>query len=97
MKTVKSKGAVKGRGAREQHLLVIEALCDLSKIAGYLKEQDWEAIRLISEYVKHDVPVELSKTDPALYKRLREAITNYHLAGWTKLHVPEKTLITRNG
>ena len=73
---------------RRDEQAVYDLLFCQELIPKVLKQKDWKLIDLLTEYVRRDAPKILSKTDPALYKRIREAITEYHLRGWTHLHVP---------
>lgn len=50
-------------------------------LARRLKEPRWADVAALVRYVQHDVPPNLAMTDPALYRALREGITQFHLRG----------------
>jgi len=56
-------------------------------LARRLKERRWADVAALLRYVKHDVPPSLAQTDPALYRTLREGITQFYLRGGGALNL----------
>jgi len=67
--------------AREEELTAREMLEKPELLARRLKERRWADVAALVRYVQHDVPPALALTDPALYRTLREGVTNFHLRG----------------
>ena len=67
--------------AREEELIAREMLEKPELLARRLKERRWADVAALLRYVQHDVPPNLAMTDPALYRVLREGITQFHLRG----------------
>ena len=67
--------------AREEELTARLLLENQELIDVYLKEKRWAEVAALVRYVRRDVPAALAQTDPALYRRLREQITRFHLLG----------------
>jgi len=67
--------------AREEELTAREMLEKPELLARRLKERRWADVAALLRYVKHDVPPSLAQTDPALYRTLRDGITQFHLRG----------------
>ena len=47
--------------------------------------RDWELLRELARLADEGPPVDLARTDPKLFERWRDAVTRYHLGGWTKM------------
>lgn len=71
--------------AREEDLIAREMLEKPELLARRLKERNWAHVAALVRYVQHDVPPALALTDPALYRTLREGVTQFHLRGGGKL------------
>ena len=56
-------------------------LADQSKIDLYLKQKRRAELAALVRFARRDVPVELARTDPALYRQLREQITRVFRRG----------------
>jgi hypothetical protein len=67
--------------AREEELIAREMLEKPELLARRLKERRWADVAALLRYVQHDVPPNLAMTDPALYRALREGITQFYLRG----------------
>lgn len=67
--------------AREEELIAREMLEKPELLARRLKERRWADVAALLRYVQHDVPTSLAMTDPALYRVLREGITQFNLRG----------------
>jgi hypothetical protein len=50
-----------------------------------IRARDWELLREVARLAKEDAPIELAATDPTRYRALREAITRFHLGGWSAM------------
>lgn len=72
---------------RSKRSLRVEAINILinRKVAFVAKERDWELLEEVARIAQDDAPVDLAATDPSLFIALRNAITSYHLAGWTNM------------
>jgi predicted transcriptional regulator len=68
--------------AREQEPLARHYLAHQGEIARLLKEKRWEEFFILAEYAAKDVPTDLAHTDQALYRLLREQITEYRIRVW---------------
>lgn len=66
---------------REEELTARALLENQDLIDVYLHERRWAELAALVRYVQRDVPAALATTDPALYRRLREQITRFHLRG----------------
>lgn len=51
--------------------------------------RDVERLREVARLAKEDAPAALSSTDPALFVAWRDAVTKFHLKGWTHM-TPER-------
>ena len=67
--------------AREEEQIARLLLENQELVDVYLSERRWAEVAALVRYVRRDVPPELARTDPALYRRLREQITRFHLLG----------------
>ena len=72
------------RSARTLHVDAQEALIG-QKMAALVKAKDWELLHAVARLAQEDAPPVLAITDPALFQTLRKAVTQYHLAGWTRM------------
>jgi len=82
---------VSGEGKRTARALHVEALDALlnGRMAAIAVARDWELLREVARLAAEDAPLELSRTDPALFANWRAAVTKYHLKGWTQM-TPER-------
>ncbi|MDT3687912.1 MAG: hypothetical protein RO009_23035 [Pseudorhodoplanes sp.] len=76
------------RTARTLYTEALDALIK-GRMAEVLVARDWEMLREIARLAKEDAPLSLSSTDPALFMTWREAVTKYHVKGWTHM-TPER-------
>ncbi|MBP0439134.1 hypothetical protein [Tianweitania sediminis] len=67
-------------------------------MSSLVKERRWELLAEVARLASEDAPTDLAVTDPALFKSWREAVTRYHLRGWTRM-TPERVrrLVERSG
>ena len=70
------------RSARSLHVDSLEALLK-GRMAKLIIDRDFELLREVARLAQADAPVDLAMTDPARYRAIREAVTRYHLKGWT--------------
>lgn len=84
--------------ARSKRTLRVEAMDALIRDAtvSVAKRHDWELLEEIARIVQADAPIDMAATDPAMFVTLRNAITRFHLKGWTRM-TPERvrTIATR--
>ena len=71
--------------ARQRELMARHSLAHAEQIPVCLKERRWEELAALVEFAEKDAPRSLTHTDPALYRMLREQITEFRLRGWTCL------------
>ena len=75
--------------AREEELTARTLLENQELIDIYLHQRRWPELAALVRYVRRDVPPALAATDPALYRRLREQITRFHLRGGGCFSLPQ--------
>lgn len=76
------------RTKRDLRVEAIDALLR-NQIVAAGKRRDWDLLEEIARVAQEDAPVDLAATDPSLYVALRNAITRFHLVGWTYM-TPER-------
>jgi hypothetical protein len=76
---------------RTPRTLYVEALEALlkGKMAAVAISRDWELLREVARLAQEDAPTALSSTDASLYISWRNAVTKFHLKGWTHM-TPER-------
>lgn len=62
--------------------LLIGSLTDRYAIAKAILALDKVALASAARIVRADAPIELARSDPARYRALRTAITNYRIRGY---------------
>ena len=67
--------------AREEELTARALLAEPAQVDVYLKQKRWAELAALVRFARRDVPVQLAQTDPALYRQLREQITQFFLRG----------------
>jgi hypothetical protein len=67
--------------AREEELTARALLADPELVNIYFHQKRWAELAALVRYARRDVPIQLAQTDPALYRQLREQITNFFLRG----------------
>jgi len=72
---------------RQQEIIAQSLLVRHDGIAKALKERRWADVGVAVEFAQNDLPKDLAITDPALYRSLREAITNFYLRGGGALNL----------
>lgn len=70
---------------RTKRTLYLQALDILlkGKMASVLISKDFELLKEIAKLAQKDAPLSLSATDPSLFLAWRNAVTKFHLKGWT--------------
>ena len=68
--------------ARQRELTARYLLAHPDQIPVFLKQRKWAELAALVEYAAHDAPLSLVYTDPALYRLLRQQITEFRLRGW---------------
>jgi hypothetical protein len=88
---------VSGQGKRTARALRVEALDALlnGRMAAIALARDWELLREVARLATEDAPIELSRSDPALFANWRAAVTKYHLKGWSQM-TPERVDAVRD-
>lgn len=70
---------------RTRELAARHLLAHPDQIPICLKQRQWDELAALVEFAAQDVPRSMAQTDPALYRVLREQITEFHLRGWSCL------------
>ena len=72
---------------RSVRTLYVEALETLIRgdVARVMAARDWELLREVAHLAQEDAPHDLAFTDPALFRTWREAVTKFHLAGYSSM------------
>ena len=72
---------------RSTRTLYVDALDALlrQRMAALVKARDWELLREVARLAQEDAPHDLAFTDPALFKTWRQAVTKFHLAGYSAM------------
>jgi len=70
---------------RSRELAARHLLTHPDQIPVCLKQRQWDELAALVEFAAKDVPLSLAQTDPALYRVLREQITEFNLRGWSCL------------
>jgi hypothetical protein len=70
---------------RQRELTARHLLAHPEQIPVYLKQRKWEPLAALVEFASKDAPLSLAHTDPALYRLLRQQITDFRLRGWSCL------------
>lgn len=83
------------RSKRTLHVEAIDALIR-NRIAAVAKSRDWELLEEIAKLAKDDAPVDLAMTDPSMFIALRNAITRFHLGGWSNMTPDRVRAVARN-
>jgi hypothetical protein len=71
--------------ARECEMTARYLLGHLEEVPVYLKGRRWAELQALVEFVSRDAPPDLAQTDPALYRLLRQQITEFRIRGWSCL------------
>lgn len=75
------------QSARQKELQARHLLAHQDEIPVLLKEKRWAEVAVVAEFAAKDVPDDLAQTDPALYRLLRQQITEYRVRGWHLLNL----------
>jgi hypothetical protein len=54
-------------------------------MSSVVKARNWNLLKEVARLACEDAPTDLTMTDPDLFRRWREAVTAYHLRGWTNM------------
>jgi hypothetical protein len=71
--------------ARQRELTARHLLAHPEQVPVYLKQRRWQELAALVEFAEKDAPPSLTNTDPALYRMLRQQITEFRLRGWSCL------------
>lgn len=74
--------------ARDREVFAIQFLLSGESPARLAVERRFDEARAVMAYIRADVPDSLAMTDPQLYRRLRNRITELKMAGFglTRYH-----------
>ena len=66
---------------REEEL-VARTLLERPELVGRIwKERRWSELAALVRFARRDVPLDLARTDPALFRTLRQGITDFWFNG----------------
>jgi len=68
--------------SRELHIFVTDFILSGRTPGELLAEKRPEEAQAVLEYVRKGPPLSMAMTDPSLFTRLRDAITQLALGGW---------------
>jgi hypothetical protein len=71
--------------ARQCELTARHLLAHPEQIPVQLKQRRWQELAALVEFAEKDAPRSLTHTDPALYRMLRQQITEFRLRRWSCL------------
>jgi len=72
---------------RQRELTARHLLAHPEQLSVYLKQRRWEELAALVEFAENDAPRSMTHTDPALYRMLRQQITEFRLRGWSCLNL----------
>jgi hypothetical protein len=72
---------------RQRELAARHLLAYPEQIPVYLKHRRWDELAALVDFAAKDASLGLVHTDPALYRLLRQQITEFRLRGWTCLNL----------
>jgi hypothetical protein len=72
------------RTARSLHVEALDVLLK-GRMAEVAVARDWELLEEVARLACDDAPRDLAVTDSSLFVAWREAVTKYHLKGWTNM------------
>lgn len=81
------------RSKRDLYVEVLDVLLN-NRLGATAKSRDWSLLEEVARIAQEDAPVDLAFTDPSRYVALRNAITRFHLGGWTNM-TPERVRAVR--
>lgn len=67
---------------RDDWAFAVRFLCSDRSPAELANARRWDELRAVRELIISDAPEDLAMTDPALYKKLRDRITELRMCGW---------------
>jgi hypothetical protein len=76
------------RTARALYVEALEVLLK-GKMADVAVARDWDLLEEVARLATQDASPDLAVTDSSLFVTLREAVTKYHLKGWSNM-TPER-------
>jgi len=71
--------------ARQRELTARHLLAHPEQIPVCLKQRRWDELAALVQFAENDAPRSLTHTDPALYRMLRQQITDFRMRGWSCL------------
>lgn len=76
------------RSPRELRTVALDALLR-NRVAAVAASRDWELLKEVARLAQSDAPLDLAATDAALFVSWRNAVTRFHLCGWSNM-TPER-------
>jgi hypothetical protein len=76
------------RTARALHVEALDVLLK-GRMAEVAVARDWNLLEEVARLAGQDAPLDLAATDSSLFVTWREAVTKYHLKGWSHM-TPER-------
>ena len=72
---------------RNYELAARHLLANLDQIPVYIRDRRWREVAAVVRFAAQDAPLSLIGTDNAQYRYLRSKITEFRIAGWSKLNL----------
>jgi hypothetical protein len=88
-------GHAKIMNGREKRLTAIKLLLNLDDIPNRWHQKRWTDLEALIEFVQKDAPLDLAQTDPALFRTLRAAITEYYIRGYGQFSLSQVRKLAR--
>lgn len=70
------------RNPREKEIIARHYLLHLDEIPVIWRQKDWIKLGALVEYTKRGIPLEMSKSDPCMYRCLCAALCEYNIRGY---------------
>ena len=70
------------KSARESEIVATFLLKNPKQIAIYLKAKRFAEVACLADYMAKGVPLDLAKTDQALFRTLSKGVTEIHIMGY---------------
>lgn len=67
---------------RAMYTFVVSFLLSGQSLGKLLAQRRLEEAKAVSQMIRDDAPLGLAQTDPALYRRLRDRITELRIGGY---------------
>jgi hypothetical protein len=80
-----NQGSSPLQSAAQAEQTAVYLLTHLDQVPHYILAKRYEELACFADYLHADVPPVLAQTDQALYRTLRRAVTEAHVAGYGRM------------